>query len=65
MWFIIETLYLMEDKFKSFRNFFEINFVRHVFEAAIKCARIGSLCIFGIHDIIGTYLSFSSGLNRN
>ena len=65
IWFIVETLYLMEDKFKSVRKYFWNKFSAAIFETTIKRAPITSLCIFCSQYIVGSDLSFPSGFKPN
>ena len=63
--FIVETSYLMEDKFKNVRKYFWNKFCAALFETTIKLAPITSLCIFCFQCIVGGDLSFPSGFKPN
>ena len=65
IWFIVQTLYLIEDKFKSVRNYFWNKFSATLFETTIKCAQINSLCILCFQYIAASDLSFPSGFKPN
>ena len=63
-WFIVETLYLMEDKFKNVREYFGNKFCAALFKTTIKRAPI-TFCIFCFQYLIRSDLSFSSGFKPN